>query len=207
MKKKLVLATKNKDKVKEILKIFELLKFKNIEILFFSDFNNIPEIEEDAKTLKGNAVKKAKIVGNTTGLPALSEDTGLFVDYLNGAPGVYSSRYADKNPKKHTATYEDNYKKLLKELEGVPWEKRTAKFVCVACLYIPKINKYYTRTGEVKGFISFNPSGEYGFGYDPVFFYPPKQKTFAELSSEEKNFLSHRFLAIKKIISLIKEYI
>lgn len=205
--KKLVLATKNKDKIKEIKQILEFLKIKNIEIFLCFDFDNIPEIEEDGKTLKENAVKKAKVVGNITGLPSLSEDTGLFVEYLNGAPGVYSSRYADKNPKVHTATYEDNYKKLLKELEGVPWEKRTAKFVCVACLYIPKINKYYTRTGEVKGFISLSAKGKYGFGYDPVFFYPPKQKTFAELLPEEKNFLSHRFLAIKKIVPLIKEYI
>lgn len=205
--KKLVLATKNKDKIKEIKKIFEILKLKNIEIFSCSDFHNIPKIEEDGKTLKENAIKKAKIVGNITGLPSLSEDTGLFVDYLKGAPGVYSSRYADKDTKKHTATYEDNYKKLLKELEGVPWEKRTAKFICITCLYIPKNNKYYTRTGEVCGFIALSPSGENGFGYDPVFFYPPKQKTFAELTPEEKNFLSHRFLAIKKIVPLIKEYL
>jgi XTP/dITP diphosphohydrolase len=202
--KKIVLATRNKDKTKEIKDIFERLKL-DIEILSILNFPNIPEVEEDGKTLKENAKKKAKVVGDITGLPTLSEDTGLFVDYLNGAPGVYSSRYADTDPKKHTATYEDNYKKLLKELEGVPWEKRTAKFVCTACLYIPQKNKCYTRTAEVKGFITFSPKGDNGFGYDPVFFYPPKQKTFAELSSEEKNSISHRFLAIKKIVSLIKE--
>ncbi|MCS7151515.1 MAG: RdgB/HAM1 family non-canonical purine NTP pyrophosphatase [Endomicrobia bacterium] len=205
--KKLVLATKNKDKVKEIRKIFELLNFTKVELLETNKFENVPDVEEDGKTLKENAIKKAKIIGNFTGLPSLAEDTGIFVDHLNGAPGVYSARYADKDPKKHTATYEDNYKKLLKELEGVPWEKRTAKFVCVSCLYIPKKNKFFTRTGTVKGYISFSPSGNHGFGYDPVFYYPPKQKTFAELTSEEKCCLSHRFIAIKKIIPLIKEYV
>ncbi|MCS7228268.1 MAG: RdgB/HAM1 family non-canonical purine NTP pyrophosphatase [Endomicrobia bacterium] len=205
--KKIVLATGNKDKIKEIKKIFEILNFTSIEFVEMKDFPHIPHIEEDQKTLKGNAIKKAKIVGNTTGLPALSEDTGLFVEYLNGAPGVYSARYADKDPKKHTATYEDNYRKLLKELSEVPLEKRAAKFVCVACLYLPQQNKCYTRTGQVKGFITFQPKGNYGFGYDPVFYYPPKEKTFAELTPEEKCRVSHRFLAIKKILPLIKEYI
>ncbi len=204
--KKIVLATRNKDKTKEIKDIFERLKL-NIELLSILNFPNIPEIEEDGKTLKENAKKKAKIVGDIIGLPTLSEDTGLFVDYLNGAPGVYSSRYADTDPKKHTATYEDNYKKLLKQLEGVPWEKRTAKFICTACFYIPQKNKCYTRTAEVKGYITLSPKGSNGFGYDPVFFYPPKQKTFAELTTEEKNLISHRFLAIKKISGIIKEHL
>jgi len=128
--KKIVLATRNKDKTKEIKEIFKRLKL-DIEILSILKFPNIPEVEEDGKTLKENAKKKAKVVGDITGLPTLSEDTGLFVDYLNGAPGVYSSCYADTDPKKHTATYEDNYKKLLKELEGVPWEKKD----CEICLY------------------------------------------------------------------------
>lgn len=205
--KKLVLATKNKDKIKEIKKIFEILNLSKIEILDIKNFENVPEVEEDGKTLKENAIKKAKIVGNYTGLPALAEDTGLFVDYLKGAPGVFSSRYADKDSKKHTATYEDNYKKLLKELEGVIWEKRTARFLCVVCLYLPKLNKYYTRTGEVKGFITFKPQGNYGFGYDPVFYFPLKEKTFAEIPLEEKCKISHRFLAIKNIAPLIKEYL
>lgn len=204
--KKLVLATRNKDKIKEIKKIFEILKFDKVELLTINDFSNVPEIEEDGKTLKSNAIKKAKTVGDATGLSTLAEDTGLFVDYLNGAPGVYSARYAKENPK-HVVTYEDNYKKLLKELHDVDWEKRTAKFVCIACLYLPKKNKYYTRTGEVKGYITFSPVGKNGFGYDPVFYYPPKQKTFAELTLEEKCQISHRYLAIKKIIPLIKEYV
>ncbi len=201
--KKVVLATRNKDKIKEIKKIFEIYKC-NIELLTLSNFCNIPEIEEDGKTLKDNAIKKAKIVGNFTGLPSLSEDTGLFVDYLNGAPGIYSARYADPDPKHHTCSYEDNCKKLLKELEGVPWEKRTAKFVCVAALYLPEKNKCYTRIGEVRGYISLSLQGNNGFGYDPVFFYPEKEKNFAEMSIEEKCLISHRARAIAKIISLIK---
>ncbi len=202
--KKIVLATRNKDKIKEIKNIFKILDLKDVELLTISDFANVPEVEEDGKTLKDNAIKKAKVVGNYTGLPALSEDTGLFVEYLNGAPGIYSARYADKNAKKHTATYEDNCKKLIKELDGVEWEKRKAEFICLSALYDPKKNKCYTRKGVIKGYISINPSGSKGFGYDPVFYFPEKQKTFAEISSEEKNLLSHRFLAIKQIVKLIK---
>lgn len=202
--KKIVLATRNKDKVREIKKIFELANINKVDLLLVSDFHNVPEVEEDGKTLKENAIKKAKIVGNYTGLPALSEDTGIFVDYLNGAPGVYSARYADPDPKVHTCTYEDNCKKLLKELENVPWEKRTAKFVCVAALYLPKKNKCYTRSGEVKGYISFSLQGNNGFGYDPVFYYPEKEKNFAELLFEEKCTLSHRAKAIRQIVGLLK---
>ncbi len=206
MIKKIVLATQNKDKIKEIKYIFEILKMQNIQLYTISDFfDKKIEIEEDGKTLKDNAIKKAKFVGNLVGLPTLSEDTGLFVDYLGGAPGVCSARYADTDPKKHTVTYEDNYKKLLRELKGVPWEKRTAKFICVACIYLPKQNKCYTRKGVVEGYITFEPKGQNGFGYDPVFYYPPKEKTFAEMSFEEKNSLSHRFLAFKKISLLVKE--
>ncbi len=206
MKKKIVVATRNRDKLKEIKQIFETYCKDKYELLCIEDFENIPEVEEDGKTLKENAIKKAKVIGDIVGMPTVSEDTGLFVDYLNGAPGVFSARYADTG-KKHNCTYEDNYKKLLRELKGVPWEKRTAEFVCVACLYLPKKNKYYTRTGKVKGYITFEPKGEGGFGYDPVFYYPPKQKTFAELTKEEKNSVSHRFLAFKNIISVIKEVV
>ena len=203
--KKIILATGNKDKAKEIKYIFGTLKLNNIELCLYTDFlGKKIDIEEDGKTLKENAVKKAKVIGDLVGLPTLSEDTGLFVDYLDGAPGVYSARYADTDPKKHTATYEDNYRKLLQELKGVPWHKRTAKFICIACLYLPKQNKCYTRKGIVEGYITFEPKGIDGFGYDPVFFYQPKGNTFAEMSFEEKNSLSHRFLAFKKIVSLIK---
>lgn len=206
--KKLVLATHNKDKIKEIKYIFEILGYLNkFEILDTSNFEKIPEVEENGKTLKENAIIKAKVVGDSLGLPTLSEDTGLFVDYLDGAPGVYSSRYADKDPKKHTATYEDNYKKLLNNLKNVPWEKRVAKFRCVACFYLPKEGKVYTRTAEVKGYITTAPKGNYGFGYDPVFYYPPLQKTFAELTQEEKCKISHRAVAIKKILQVIKDKI
>jgi len=202
--KKIVLATRNKDKVKEIKNIFEMFNIKEVELLNISFFSNVPEVEEDGKTLKENAIKKAKTVGNYTGLPSLAEDSGLFVEYLNGAPGVYSARYADKSDKKHTATYEDNYKKVLKEMDGVPWGKRKAEFVCVAALYLPQQNKTFTRKGVVKGYISISPVGNNGFGYDPIFYLPEKEKTFSELLPEEKNFLSHRFLAIKQIVQLIK---
>ncbi|MFQ3676263.1 MAG: RdgB/HAM1 family non-canonical purine NTP pyrophosphatase [Endomicrobiia bacterium] len=202
--RKIVLATRNKDKIKEIRHIFKMLDVKSVEFLSLTSFANVPEVEEDGKTLKENAIKKAKVVGNYTGLPSLSEDTGLFVEYLNGAPGIYSARYADKDKKVHTATYEDNYKKVLEEMKNVPWEKRKAEFVCVAALYLPQQNKIFTRKGVVKGYITISPCGNNGFGYDPIFYLPEKEKTFAELSLEEKNILSHRFLAMKQIAKVIK---
>ena len=202
--KKIVLATRNKDKIKEIRHIFKMFNIKDVELLSVSDFANVPEVEEDKETLKENAIKKAKVIGNHTGLPSLAEDTGLFVEHLKGAPGIYSARYADKNEKKHNASYEDNYKKVLKEMENVPWEKRKAEFVCVAALYLPKQNKSFTRKGVVKGYITILPSGKNGFGYDPIFYLPEKEKTFAELASEEKNLLSHRFLAMQQIAKLVK---
>lgn len=203
--KKIVLATRNKEKIKEIKYIFKKFNINNVELLSLSAFANIPEIDEDGKTLKENAIKKSKEVGNYTGLLSLAEDTGLFIEYLKGAPGVYSARYSSKNEKKHNdTTYEDNYKKVLKEMENVPWEKRKAEFVCVAALYLPKQNKSFTRKGVVKGYITISPSGNNGFGYDPIFYLPEKEKTFAEMSLEEKNLVSHRFLAMQQIARLLK---
>jgi len=204
MKKRIVLATRNADKVREIRAIFEGSGV-GVELLGLDGFAGVPEVDEDGETLKANAVKKARTVGNHTGLPALAEDTGLFVDCLDGAPGVRSSRYADTDPHRHTATYDDNCRKLLAEMRGVPLRKRTARFTCVAAFYAPRLNKAYTRSGEVEGVITEKPSGDHGFGYDPVFLYPPLQKTFAEMTAEEKNRISHRFKAMKRIAQLMRQ--
>lgn len=190
---KIVLATKNQDK---ILEIRDLLSSLNIGVLTLNEFPDAPNVVEDGKTLEENAVKKAQIIGDFTRLPAVADDTGLEVDYLNGKPGVLSSRYSGEN-----ATYSENVEKLLRDLQGVPWEQRHATFRCVVALY----NKGESGivTGFCKGVISEFPRGKGGFGYDPVFYVPEYDRTFAEMGLKLKNKISHRgkaFLALKKLI-------
>jgi len=192
----LVLATRNRGKIREIKYI---LSDFPIEIKSLLDFPNIPEIEETGNTFEENALIKAKTVAKLTGLPALADDSGLAVDCLNGAPGVYSARYAGEG-----ADDKKNNEKLLRELEGIPLERRGAAFVCVIALCIPKGN-CYIEEGKCKGVISLSPRGSYGFGYDPIFFLPDYGKTMAELPLEVKNQISHRYKALKKIKSLIRK--
>ncbi len=196
---KLVLATRNKGKVAEIKKILEDLP--EVELLSLRDFPDLAPIEETGKTFQENAILKAKTVANSTGCWALADDSGLVVEALNGAPGVYSARYAGKN-----ATDTSNNQKLLKALEKVPWEKRRAAFVCVMALCSPK-GKCYTCEGRFEGIISFEPKGNAGFGYDPVFYVPEYDKTVAELTPEIKNMISHRAQALKKIKPLLIQII
>lgn len=192
----LVLATRNKGKILEIESILSDLPIKIKSLL---DFPKIPEIEETGKTFEENALIKAKKVAKLTGLPALADDSGLVVDYLNGAPGIYSARYAGEG-----ANDKKNNEKLLNELRGVPLEKRGAAFVCVVALCTAK-GSCYVKEGECNGIISLSPCGSYGFGYDPIFFLPNYGKTMAELPLEVKNQISHRSQALKKMKSLIKE--
>ncbi|HEX67692.1 MAG TPA: RdgB/HAM1 family non-canonical purine NTP pyrophosphatase, partial [bacterium] len=144
-----------------------------------------------------NALLKAKFWAEKTGKWALADDTGLEVEALNGAPGVHTSRYAGEN-----ASYEDNWKKLLKNMEGIPWEKRKARFRCVIVIVSPK-GKRYIAEGSVEGYITLEAKGNKGFGYDPVFYVPEKGKTLAEMSLEEKNSLSHRGKALQKAKEII----
>lgn len=194
IKKQILAATNNADKVKEIK---ELLRDLDIEVKTLSDMNLNIDVEEDRDTLEGNALKKAEEIWNVSKIPCSADDTGLFVDALNGAPGVYSSRYAGEN-----VTYEDNRKKLLKELEGVPMVSRTAYFRTVVCYYYGK-NKYELFDGICEGKITITERGEKGFGYDAVFLPNGYEKTFAELNIEEKNRISHRARAFGKL----KEYL
>jgi XTP/dITP diphosphohydrolase len=192
----LVLATNNKDKVREIKKVLEGL---DIEILTADDFDNFPEIEETGATLKENAVLKAEGIFAFTGLPALADDSGLEVEYLDDAPGVYSSRYAGPG-----CTYADNNNKLLKELAGVPKHRRTARFRCVIAICFGE-NDTRAVAGTADGFIAEAKSAaKGGFGYDPVFYYPPLNKTFAEMSLEEKNAISHRGKALTRAKELLR---
>ena len=190
---KIILATHNRDKEKELQKSLEGL---NVEICSLFDFPNIGEIEETGMTLLENSLLKARTVFDITGIPTIADDTGLEVDYLDGAPGVYSARYAGNN-----VSYQDNVDKLLIELDGVPHERRTARFRTVVT-YIDKNEELWTE-GHIDGIISETIIGDRGFGYDPVFFVPHKGKTFAELSSDEKNKISHRGIALQKLRKIL----
>lgn len=189
-----MLATRNKDKVRELA---ALLADAGIVIRTMAEFPGAPEVIEDGETCEANAVKKAVTIARHTGLPAVADDTGLEVEALGGRPGVYAARYAGRD-----ATYEDNWRKLLRELEGIPWEKRGARFITVAALAEPNGSVRIT-TGSLEGFIAEKPAGTKGFGYDPVFYVPELRKTLAELSPEEKNRISHRARAFAKVREIL----
>ncbi len=184
----LVIATRNKGKTSEIR---ELLRDFPIEIKNLDDFGPIPQVEEDGTTFEENAYKKASFTARVLGFPALADDSGLTVDALDGAPGVYSARYAGED-----ASDEQRCVKLLKEMEGR--NNRKAAFECVISLAVPT-GPALTYEARCEGLIAQQPSGSNGFGYDPVFYYPPLGKTFAELTREEKNTVSHRGKALKEL--------
>jgi XTP/dITP diphosphohydrolase len=192
----LVLATNNKDKVKEIKHLLEDLP---ITILTHDDFLEFPDVEETGDTLEANALLKAKAIAEFCELPALADDSGLEVDALGGAPGVYSSRYAGED-----VTYEDNNRKLLKELHGVPPGKRTARFQCVIALAWNSAEADVVE-GVAEGFITEDLAEGHGFGYDPVFYFPPKDMRFSDMTLEQKNLVSHRGIALQKIREVIIE--
>lgn len=195
--KELVIATHNNDKKTEMQ---YALKDLEVKILSLDSFPEIGEIEESGSTLLENSFIKAKEVYRKTGIPTLADDTGLEVEFLNGAPGIYSARYAGKN-----VTYEDNVKKLLSELSGVEKKLRAAQFRTVISFFGAK--KELWVDGRIEGFITEKPIGEKGFGYDSVFFVPDRDLTFAQMGREEKNKISHRGLALKKMVKLLKENI
>jgi XTP/dITP diphosphohydrolase len=201
MKKQILLiATSNMGKAKEIS---EALKDFDFEIKTLKDFLNITPPQETGNTFFENAYLKAKYYAEKTGLLSLADDSGLEVDILNGAPGIYSSRFAGEN-----ASDEENNKKLLELLKNVPLEKRKARFVCVIVVYHPS-GKYIKSEGIWEGLIGFEPRGSYGFGYDPIFLVPEYnyKKTAAELPIEEKNKLSHRGKALAKLKDILTEFL
>ncbi|QIC08008.1 XTP/dITP diphosphatase [Brevibacillus sp. 7WMA2] len=194
-KKKVVLATRNQGKVREFNKLFEVL---NLEAVSVSEFPDAPEVEEDGETFEANALKKAKTISEVLGLPAIGDDSGLEVDALRGAPGVYSARFAGEQ-----ATDEENYQKLLTKLADVPMKERTARFRCTLA-YVEPGQEPVIATGACEGAIAHAPSGSNGFGYDPVFFVPSQICTMAELSPEQKNTISHRAMAMKDLLEKLK---
>ncbi len=190
---KIVFATNNSHKISEFRSCLAQ-KGVEAEIVTIKETGFSGEIIENADSFKGNAYIKAKTLCDYTGLIAVADDSGLAVDALGGAPGVYSARYAGEN-----ATDAMNIEKLLDALKAVPQEGRTARFVCSICVCRPDGETLYV-SGESEGIIIDELRGEGRFGYDPVFFYPPMNKTFAEMSSEEKNSVSHRGKAIEKLL-------
>ena len=190
---KIVLATHNHDKEIELK---HSLRGLGVEICSLSEYPDIGEIEETGTTLLENSLLKAHTVYDRTGLPAIADDTGLEVDALDGAPGVYSARFAGAD-----ATYEDNLNKLLFSMEEVSEERRSARFRTVIS-FVDGNQELWTE-GHIDGKIIDFPRGNAGFGYDPVFYIPQLEKTFAELSTEEKNKISHRGLALQKLRKIL----
>ena len=193
----IVLATHNRGKMEEMAAILGHLP---VELLTLDAFPEIGDIPETGNTLKENAFIKAETVHRLTGLPALADDTGLEVDALNGAPGIYSARYAGAD-----ATFDDNCQKMLKELHGIPVEKRTARFRTVIA-FVNGGEKEWVE-GVAEGRIIKEKRGIGGFGYDPIFYYPPLRKTFAELDSVEKNSISHRGKALRNFCGILEKWI
>lgn len=196
MSKRIVLASNNPGKVREI---DQLLADEDIHVLPQSQFG-APEAEETGLTFVENAILKARNATHYAGIPAIADDSGIEVDALNGSPGIYSARYAGKG-----ATDVDNLDRLLQELKDIPEVKRTARFQCLM-VYLRHENDPTPLIcqGTWEGRILFEPRGSGGFGYDPVFYVPTHDCSSAELSSEEKNRLSHRGQAIRKLVAALK---
>lgn len=193
---KLVLATNNKGKLREMS---EILAPHGIEVVSLDEFKDIGDIEEDGDTFRENAIKKAAVTCEQTGLMALADDSGLEVDFLDGAPGVHSARFAGEEKDDDA-----NNKKLLELLAGVPEERRTARFRCVIAVAVPG-GWVYTAEGTCEGVIAGELRGDGGFGYDPLFYLPEYGKTFGELEPETKNKISHRARALAGALDILSE--
>jgi XTP/dITP diphosphohydrolase len=195
MIQELVLATRNRHKAVELV---ALLGDLGITVRTLDEFPDAPDVVEDGETCEANAVKKARAITEFTGLPAVADDTGLEVDALGGRPGVFAARYAGEH-----ATYEDNCRKLLQELTGVPRERRTARFLTVAAIALPSDGIQVAR-GTLDGLIAEEARGTLGFGYDPVFYVPEIRKTLAQISADQKNMISHRAKAFAEVREILK---
>ena len=200
MKQKILVATTNPGKIAELSAMLDI----GVELVGLAEVGEVANIEEDGETFAENARKKAIGYAKATGLWTIADDSGLVVDALDGAPGVRSSRFSGVKDKDRTLLDHKNMAKLLGLLEGVPFEKRTARFVCALCLASPQ--KILAETeGTLEGVIAEREIGENGFGYDPIFFVPHLQKTVAQLTPDEKNAISHRGNAIRRLKPKIQE--
>ena len=195
---KIFIATKNQKKLTELSRILIPMGF---EVLCEKDFNeDFPDVEENGTTFEENAIIKAAAGLNNTGLISVADDSGICVDYLDGAPGIFSARYSGEHGDDQT-----NNEKLLAELSGVPMEKRTARYVAAIACVFPDGREPIVVEGRTQGIILKEGRGKAGFGYDPLFYYEPYQKTFAELSADEKNAISHRGKAIELFAKELKK--
>ena len=193
----ILLASRNRKKAAELR---DLLSDLPVTVRSLEEFPEVAEVEEDGATFVENALKKALQAARATGLPALADDSGLEVDALGGKPGVRSARYAGEK-----ADDRANNSKLLEALDGVPPERRAARFRCVIALALPD-GEVETVEGDCRGVIHPAPRGTGGFGYDPVFYYPPLERTFSELTPEEKGRVSHRGKALAAAAAIIRSW-
>ena len=191
----LVFATGNQGKVNE----FRQMLGEDYTILSMKDLDVDVDIVEDGKTFEENAIIKAKAVMEATGKMVLADDSGFEVDYLNGEPGIYSARFMGED-----TSYDIKNAELLRRCEGVPDEKRDARFVCVIACAFPD-GRVETAKGVIEGKLAHEPKGENGFGYDPIFYLPERGCTTGELEPEEKNAISHRGIAIRKMVEILKK--
>lgn len=198
----IILASRNKKKISELKKIIEegivSQEDGTVNILTPDDFPQCEEVEEDGETFEANAIKKAVYVSKCSGLTAIADDSGIEVDALNGAPGVYSARYAGE-----ASDDMANNRKLLDEMKDVPDEKRTARFTC--CIALASGDNVKTFMGHVDGRIGRENRGDNGFGYDPLFFPEGHDRTFAEMTADEKHSMSHRGRALEKLQEYLKD--
>ncbi|HOQ38236.1 MAG TPA: XTP/dITP diphosphatase [Acetivibrio sp.] len=194
--RKFVIASKNKGKIKEIEEILKGLPF---EVVSMEEVGITEDIEEDGNTFEENALIKARRVHAVSGEMVMADDSGLEVDFLNGAPGIFSSRFAGEG-----ASDKDRNDKLLSILEGVPFEQRKARFVCVIAVILPGGEEFTVR-GTFEGYIDFEPKGDNGFGYDPLFFVPEYNMTSAQMEPSKKHEISHRGKALKLMVEELKK--
>ena len=193
---KVVIATHNKDKLEELKNGLSIL---SIDFMDLSSFPEVGEIIEDGKTLKENALIKAKTVFDITGIPAIADDTGLEVDAIGGKPGIYTARFAGEN-----CTYMDNVNKMLSVMKNIKESNRGAVFKTVMAFYDGQRELF--SEGVVKGVITKEKKGLGGFGYDPIFYVVEEGETFAEMTIDKKNIISHRGRAIKKLMPILSSY-
>lgn len=196
--KKIILASNNKGKIAEVK---EILKDMNVEVISMKEAGLDVDIEENGSTFEENALIKAEAIMKMTGEITIADDSGLEVDYLNKEPGIYSARYMG-----HDTSYDIKNNAIIQRLEGVKRTDRSARFVCAMAVVFPDGKNIIAR-GTMEGLIADKPMGENGFGYDPIMYLPEYQKTSAQLSSEEKNKISHRGKALEKLKTQLQEYL
>lgn len=194
--KRFIAASKNKGKIKEIK---EILKDMPFEVVSMGEYGINNDIKEDGETFEENAYIKAKEIFNATKQFVMADDSGLEVSFLNGAPGIYTARFAGEN-----ASDSDKINKLLGLLEGVPFEKRGARFVCAVAVFLPN-GEYFMVRGVCEGYIALEPKGDNGFGYDPIFYIPEYNMTSAQLEPEKKHKISHRGKALNLMLGELKK--